>query len=98
MNGGVGEPVKKEVHLAQLHHKVGYVVSGKVGVKFLALAMREPVARHRRAGRGILRQDVFVGGDEETACAACRIEDFVARLGIKASNDEINDMARRAEL
>jgi len=60
--------------------------------------VREFVAGHRRAGRGAVRQDVFVSGDEEAARAARGVEDFVAGVRVEAGDDEINNVARGAEL
>ncbi len=34
VDGGVGKAVEEEVHLAQLHHEVGDVVAGEVGIDF----------------------------------------------------------------
>ena len=45
-----------------------------------------------------MREDVPVGGDEEAARAARGVEDFVAGLRVETGDDEINDVARGAEL
>ena len=98
VDGGVGKAVEEEVHLAQFHHLVVHVVAGEVAIDLLALGVGELVAGQGRAGRGAVREDVPVGGDEEAARAAGGVEDFVAGLRVEAGDDEINDVARGAEL
>ncbi len=98
MDGGIGEAVEEEVHLAELHHEVGDVVAGEVVVQGLTLIEAEAVASDAGAGRGVGREDVLEGADEEAARAAGGIKDALPRLRIEAGDDEINDVTRCAEL
>ena len=98
VDGGIREAMQEEVHLAELHHEVGDVVAGEVLIDLLALGVAELVAGRLRAARGVVFQDVLVGGDEEAAGAAGGIEDFLAGLRIEAVHDEVDDVAGRAEL
>lgn len=98
MDGGIGKVVEEEVHLAQLHHLIVNVIAGQIAVNFLALSVREPVARNGRAGRGVVPEDVPVSGDEEAACAARGVENFVVGLWVEAGDHKIDDVARSTEL
>ena len=44
VNRGIGKAVQEQIHLAQLHHQVGDIIAGEIGINFLALIVREFVA------------------------------------------------------
>ena len=98
VNRRIGEAVQEQIHLAQLHHQVGDIVAGEIGINFLALIVRELVAGNFRSRRSVLRENVFVTGDKKSACAACGIENAIVRLRIETLNHEINNVSRSAEL
>ena len=49
-------------------------------------------------GLGVLAQDVDEGGDEEACRAARRITDPLAGLRVHQRDDQVDDVARSAEL
>ena len=63
VNRRIGEAVQEQVHLGQLNHQVGDIVSGEIGINFLALIVRELVAGHSRSHRSVLGENVFVTGN-----------------------------------
>ena len=46
----------------------------------------------------VLAQNMFVGGKEKTAGAAGRVEDGISLVRVHNLNDEVDDIARSAEL
>jgi len=103
LNAGAFELVQIEVEDGDLHH-IGVVVEAGKGVALqeLPLLWPELAAVKDSAGQvrrlGVLPQDVVVGGDEEAGRAASRVADAQAGLGSHERNDQVDDMARRAEL
>src|SRR5690242_16534628 len=53
-----------------------------------SIGWRRGCPKGGRGSAGVLREDVFVGGDEEAAGAAGGVEDFVGGLGVEAGDDE----------
>ena len=98
VNRRIGEAVQEQIHLAQLHHQVGDVVAGEIGINFLALIVRELVAGDCRPRRCVFRENVLVTGNQKSAGAAGGIENAIARLRIETRHHEINDVSRSAEL
>ena len=98
MNRRIREAVQEQIHLAQLHHQVGDIVAGEIGINFLALIVRELVAGDCGSRRSVFRENVLVTRNEKSPGAACGIEDAITRLRVETRHHEINDVARRAEL
>ena len=92
-----------EVEDGDLHH-VGVVVEAGERLLFEELPLRglEQRAVHDAAleigGLRVLPQNVGEGGDEEARRAARRIADALARLRVHQRHDQVDDVARRAEL
>ena len=95
--------VQVEVEDGDLHH-VGVVVEAGEGLLFEELPLRglEQLAvddAARQVGRlGVLAQDVLEGRDEKARRAAGRVADALARLRVHQRDDQVDDVARRAEL
>ena len=91
----VGEAVEVEVHQRQAHHVGRDVVALEVlGEAALFVRRQGAVA----LGVGVGPEDVLVGGDEEAGGAAGGVEDGLVLLRVDDRDDEINDVARGAEL
>ncbi len=54
--------------------------------------------RDAHATIGVVGEDVFVGGDEESGGAAGGVEDGFVFFGVEDFDDEVDDVARGAEL
>ena len=65
VNRRIGEAVQEQIHLAELHHQVGDIVAGEIGIHFLALIVRELVAGNSRSRRSVLREYMFVSRRQE---------------------------------
>ena len=95
--------VEVEIEDGDLHH-VGVVVEAGEGLLFEELPLRglEQRAVDEAAlqvgGFGVLAQNVGEGGDEEAGRAARGVADALARLRVDERDDQVDDVARRAEL
>lgn len=91
----VGEAVQVQVHQRQAHH---------VGRDVVALeVLRQPAALVRREGAmavlaDVGLEDVLVRGDQEPGSTAGRVEHGLGLLGVHHRDDEVDDVARGAEL
>ena len=97
------QPVQVEVEDGNFDH-VGVVVVAGEGLLFEELPLRrrqavaDGLAARQGAFRGVLRQDVVVGGDEEAGGAGGGVADAQSGPRIDQGDDEGDDVARRAEL
>ena len=92
---GLDEAVQIEIHQRQAHHVGRDVVAFEVGRESALLVGGEG------AGAlvvGIGGEDVLVGGNQESGGAAGRVEDGLVLLRIDDGDDEVDDVARGAEL
>ena len=91
----VGEAVQVQVHQRQAHHVGRDVVALEV-LRQAALV----VGRQRAValGVGVGLEDVLVGRDQEAGGAAGRVEHGLGLLRVDDLDDEIDDVARGAEL
>jgi hypothetical protein len=97
------ELVKVEVEDGDFNH-VGVVVVASEGVLPKELPLRGlkqaavGLTTGKVGGLGVLAKNVVVGGNQEARRAASWIADAMARLRIHEGNDQVNDVARSAEL
>src|SRR5205085_10492967 len=78
--------------------QIGDIVAGEIGINFLPLIVGELVARNFRAGRSVLRENVFVSGNKKSTRAAGGIENAIVRLRVETLDHEIDDVSRSAEV
>ena len=101
----IGETVQIEIDERQAHHVRRNVVAGDVREQLLPLRRRQQPAHHHSpllggggVSRRIIPQNFFIRGNQKARRAARRVEDAIMLLRRDNLHDEVNDVARRAEL
>ena len=91
----VDKVVQVHVDQRETYHVGRDVVAFDVGCQSCFFVGRE---RTVSMVIGVVRKNVFVGGDEESGGAASRVEQRFVLLGIDDGDDEVDDMAWGSEL